>query len=86
MAAGKVMRCSDKSLVKTQAAKAAATAGRHDLSKMTNIPIACLTYLRPKNEDSEKEKFKQFWQLSVDEPKNRKVYNPKFTYNDGRKA
>lgn len=85
MADGKVMRCNDKTLVKTQAAKAAAT-DRHDMSKMTNIPIACLTYLRPKNEDSEKEKFKQFWKLSVDKPNHRKVYNPKFTYNDGRKA
>ena len=84
MAGGKVFRCSDKTLVRTQAAKAAVD--RHDVSKMTNIPIACLNYLRPKNEDSEKEKFKHFWQLSIDTPNKGKIYNPKFTYQDARKA
>ena len=53
---------------------------------MTNIPSANLGYLRPKNEDSEKEKLKHFWQQSIDAPKRGKIYNPKFTYADSHKA
>jgi hypothetical protein len=43
-----------------------------------------LGYLRPKNEDAEKEKFKHYWEayMAAENKSKAKVFNPRFQYND----
>jgi len=50
---------------------------RHSLLKQD--PSSNLALLRPKNEDSEKQKFELNWQKG-------RVYNPRFQYNDSQAA
>lgn len=48
-------------------------------SQLKQDPKSNLFLLRPKNEDTEKEKFKYYWQ---NYPQKGKVYNPRFQYQD----
>ena len=50
-------------------------------SQLKADPKSGLGYLRPKNEEQEKEKFKYYWQNQNNGAKS-KVYNPRFQYRD----
>ena len=45
-------------------------------------PKSGLGYLRPKNEEAEKEKFKYYWQQYQQGNAKAKAYNPRFQYQD----
>lgn len=47
-----------------------------------------IQYLRPKNEEAEKEKFRYYWDLyqQAEDKKKAKVFNPRFQYNDSQRA
>ena len=47
-------------------------------------PKSGLGYLRPKNEEQEKIKFKHYWENRNNEKA--KIYNPRFSYNDPQRA
>ena len=57
-------------------------------SQMKNIPKANLALLRPKNEESEKEKFRGYYAqfLKMSDKSKAKIYNPRFAYSDNIKA
>lgn len=53
-------------------------------STLKSDPKSCLGYLRPKNEDAEKEKFKHYWEAyqAAENKAKAKVFNPRFQYQD----
>ena len=48
-------------------------------STLKQDPKSCLGYLRPKNEEQEKDKFKYYWDNFSAKGK---IYNPRFQYRD----
>lgn len=53
-------------------------------STLKQDPKSWVQYLRPKNEEQEKEKFRYYWEqyVQADDKKKAKAYNPRFQYND----
>lgn len=57
-------------------------------STLKSDPKSMLGYLRPKNEEAEKEKFKHYWEAyqAAENKSKAKVFNPRFQYNDSQRA
>ena len=57
-------------------------------STMRSDPEGCMSFLKPKNDETAKEKFRVYWEsyLQASDKSKTKGYNPRLVYNNNIKA